>query len=336
MFEISAKKTVWNNNEHDFPHAGTGRAKLTFLLRYAILAPSSHNTQPWKFKITAENAIEIYADESRRLKIADADKREMFVSIGCALENLLIAAEHFGYDTEVEYFPRENDEEFAARIGFTHNPKPRRTRKAQLFESIANRSTFHGTFASAPISLSILQEINAYVEDKGINLFLTTSEPIRHRIDDLTARSDAVQFADPRYRDELAHWIGQGAFGTSWLLSQLGSLAMSYLNLGDYISKNDAGVLRSAPVMGLLTSYYDDRRSQIKAGQAFERIYLAARKEGLGVRPMSQLCEIPKSREELKNIVGLPRNHPQQPFLLGYAEFSANHTPRRNVEEVLI
>ena len=54
----------WQVSEHDFPRGGTEQEQLLFLLNYAILAPSSHNTQPWLFRV-ADDGIEIYADRRR-------------------------------------------------------------------------------------------------------------------------------------------------------------------------------------------------------------------------------------------------------------------------------
>ncbi|RZN37990.1 MAG: nitroreductase, partial [Methanophagales archaeon ANME-1-THS] len=102
------KVTPWQINAQDFPAEGSPREKLKFLLRYAILAPSSHNSQPWKFHIR-DSEIDIFADKGRWLKVADADQRELHISVGCALENLLIAAEHFGYAHREEYFPGGED-----------------------------------------------------------------------------------------------------------------------------------------------------------------------------------------------------------------------------------
>ena len=78
--------TPYQINERNFPIKGTSIEKLKFLLRYAILAPSSHNTQPWKFSIS-EDKIKVFADKNRWLKVADPDQRELYISTGCAIEN---------------------------------------------------------------------------------------------------------------------------------------------------------------------------------------------------------------------------------------------------------
>jgi hypothetical protein len=336
MFDSAGQETIWNLHEKDFGKCASRRERILFLLQYAVLAPSSHNSQPWKFRLIDDETVEIFTDNDRWLKIADADQREMFISVGCALENLLIAAEHFGLTTEVEYEPDKTHETLAVRITLDTPNESNQLDYSGLFEYIPRRSTYHQAFINAPVSPEILSEINACCDIQGVNLFLTESTDIRAKVHDLIVHSDAMQFADPQFRQELAYWIGQGAFGTSWLLSQIESLAVAYLNFGKTVAESDAKVLKSAPVMGLITTIFNDRTSQIKAGQVFERIYLTAHKFGLRVRPMSQICEIPAHKEELRKLVGLPHNFPQQPFLIGYAEPSDFHTPRRPVEEVLI
>ncbi|MGB4678744.1 MAG: hypothetical protein WBI23_00930, partial [Methanothrix sp.] len=95
----------WGVKESDFPQNGSSEERMAFLLNYAILAPSIYNTQPWRFDISSDE-IMILADESRWLKAADSNKREMYSSIGGAIENLIIAADHFGYSSTISYFPK--------------------------------------------------------------------------------------------------------------------------------------------------------------------------------------------------------------------------------------
>ncbi|MBI4539562.1 MAG: hypothetical protein HY704_08670 [Gemmatimonadetes bacterium] len=84
-----------------FPDAGAPAEKLHFLLNYAVLAPSSHNSQPWLFHLK-DDAVALYADRSRALPVADPDDRELIMSCGAALANLWVAIRHFGYWADVE------------------------------------------------------------------------------------------------------------------------------------------------------------------------------------------------------------------------------------------
>ena len=94
--KYNLRVTPWKIRESDFSSMTSFEEKVKFLLKYAVLAPSSHNTQPWKFAIKDER-IKVSADLTCALKVADPDERELFISVGCALTNLTIAAKRFGY-----------------------------------------------------------------------------------------------------------------------------------------------------------------------------------------------------------------------------------------------
>ena len=99
----------------DFPHEGTTFEKWKFLLQYAVLAPSSHNTQPWLFHVRG-NDLELYADRTRSCHIVDPDGRELIMSCGCALFHLRSAMAHFGYFGGVTVLPDSNDPDLLARV----------------------------------------------------------------------------------------------------------------------------------------------------------------------------------------------------------------------------
>ena len=88
------------------------------LLKYAVLAPSSHNTQPWRFKV-ADNTVSLYADRARALPANDPDDRELTISCGCALMNLRVAAAHEGLGVTYEITPDPDDEDLLAVISFS-------------------------------------------------------------------------------------------------------------------------------------------------------------------------------------------------------------------------
>jgi len=96
MTQKESSTEAWELSASQFPAHGSARERLGFLLRYAILAPSTHNTQPWRFT-TGSDRLLVYRDRSRWLQVADPSQRELHLSVGCALENLLIAARAFGY-----------------------------------------------------------------------------------------------------------------------------------------------------------------------------------------------------------------------------------------------
>jgi nitroreductase len=327
--------TPWQIKEQDFPQDRDPTEKLQFLLRYAILAPSSHNTQPWKFSV-GEDEIQVLVDRTRRLKVADPDQRELYISVGCALENLLIAAEHFGYGHQVAYLPEPANEELAATVKFMPHGEPSPFREPALFEAISSRHTNRKIYEERPIPQSDLQHLQNRCVEEGIWLHMTDDLEIKRKADELIIRGDAVQFSDPAFREELGYWIGQGLLGTPWLMSKMAQLTVTYMNMSKGQAKKDSEVLMSAPVLAALSSEVNNRESQVKVGQVFERVCLAATILGIRVHPMSQILEIPELKTEVGKLIPKSDVFPLHTFRLGYAEQEKGHTPRRPLEEVLV
>jgi nitroreductase len=115
MDVIPRPPSPWDVNARDFPCEGSDADRLRFILRYAVLAPSTRNTQPWRFAID-QHDIAVHLDLSRWQRVADPDRREMHISVGCAIENLVVAACHFGYRAAVDHIPPGDDPTLVARV----------------------------------------------------------------------------------------------------------------------------------------------------------------------------------------------------------------------------
>jgi nitroreductase len=327
--------TPWQLNEAEFPEWGTSAEKLTFLLHYAILAASNYNTQPWKFAVDGEH-IHLFVDPARWLKVADADQRELYLSAGCALENLLVAASHFDYAPQVTYFPKPDNADWVATIRLT-TPIDRPVRRnGNLFRAIQKRHTDPKPYDPRPLHPADLQRLRAYSLEKDLQVYFSSDAALKHKIEALIARGNALQFANPAYRAELADWIGRGAFRTSRLITYLGRMALSYINVEKTEPGPEVEVLPSAPMLGLISSSGNSREVQVKSGQVFERISLTATALGIGVQPLSQIIQIPELRGELAKLTPTPEFYPQHAFRLGYTKFEPAHSPRRPLAELLV
>ncbi|MFD1646248.1 Acg family FMN-binding oxidoreductase [Haloarchaeobius litoreus] len=325
-----------------FPAGESLENQATFLVRYAILAPSSHNSQPWAFAVT-EDSVLVYADESRRLDVADPDGRELLLSVGCALENLVVAARRFGLEPTVEYGASEE----SPPSGGDHLRHVATVRldsagltdegavQTELFDAIGNRRTNHRPFEDRPVAESVLARFEEYAATDGLGLELVTDPTQRREIATLQTRADEHQFDDPAYRRELGHWIGTGALGASWLTARIGQLAVSHLDIGEREGRKNSKLVTSAPVVAVLTTESEDVPTLLRVGQVFERVALAATSEGLAVHPMSQILEVDEFRTELTALLGLEDQTPVHLFRIGYAEPGSTRTPRRPLEDVL-
>jgi hypothetical protein len=323
----------WEIDETHYSVSGSMPDRLRFLLQYAVLAPSSHNTQPWKFRIDG-NRIDIFMDDERWLKVCDDDQRELHISVGCCLENLLVAADHFGLRDQVEYLPDASDPMHAATMELRDGTATERDSK--LFQMIPVRHTNHGSYDGRPIPEDVLEKLSGCCTEPNIHVQLTSDNSIKQKIDALVVQADAMEFADPAFREELGYWIGQGVFGTSWLMSKIGKLAVTHINMGSSTAKKDSAVLMSSPVLGLISSKDNSRETQIKVGQVYQRLSLTAASFGIWCQPMSQIVQVEETKQEVAKLQTDPYLFPQLPFRLGFAESEKHRTPRRSVEEVLV
>ena len=334
----TAIPSPWTVREADFPVNAPPSELARHLLRYAILAPSTKNTQPWTFHV-AGSTVHVLPDFARWQRVADPDQRELHISLGCALENLIVAADHFGYDCTVAYGPPEAGPRAAvasvtitpARAGTPH------MRPAGLFAGLTSRLAVREPFTARGVPAAIRRQLEHLPVDDGVSLLLTDDPATLRGLDRLNTEADVAEVGDADYRRELAHWVGQGIFGTSWIVSKLGRILLPHLDNGRRVARRNSARLDHAPLIGLIATASDDRTAQVRAGQVFERLFLMATLLGLSVQPMSQALEIPTLRSRVPKLFPGALPFAQQPFRIGYAIDGRRrrHTPRRRVEEVL-
>lgn len=324
----------------EFPVSRSMEEQAKFLLNYAILAPSSHNSEPWAFE-TRENEIRVFADTSRQLEIADPKGRELYLSVGCALENLTIAAEQFGLAPTVEYIQSEklastseSGLQPVVTVELDESPVAPKA-ESVLFEALPKRHTNQKPFDNRQVPDSLLEWVKKEVRAEVFGITLVTDSSRRESIASLQKRADELLFNDRAYRAELAHWIGTGALGANWITARISKYVVRNLDLGEHEGRKNSKLIKSAPVVGVLSAESADSETWLKAGQAFERMALKATSKGLAVHPMSQILEIVEFRDELAMLLDLEDRQPVHLFRLGYADPDGTRTPRRSVGEVL-
>lgn len=318
-----------------FPHIYPVEEQLRFLLRYAILAPSTRNTQPWRFAVDG-NRVLVRADLTRGHPVADDDRRELYLSLGCALENLLVAAEQLGFRCSVVYQPHAPDEQVAAAIAFLPGGHRSPERAALSVETIVARRAAHGRFSRQPISGEDRLALERCATDTGVELTFVVDPEIRLAVGQLHRKAHDIALADPAFRQELAGWIGEGAFGTPWPFSRIGGLAVGNEAVARQLAKLDAMALESSPLLALISSRHDDRPAQVMSGQLLERVWLTATSRELGLQPLSAALEVPELRARLTALTGAPLPWAQQLVRIGHPRKRSGHrTPRRPIDAVI-
>lgn len=350
MSAYNPKVTPWTVKAEAMPGPDTD-GQLSFLLRFAILAPSTHNTQPWRFEVgtLGENEIRLHTDPARWLRVADADQRELHVSAGTALENLLIAAGHFGFSPQVKYNLQPQDDTQVATVRFIKDGQtpigwgqtPSNWGQApahhkHLFDCIPARHTNHKPYDGRPIDAHVIETMHSYVIEDNLTLFTTSDNALKRKVDELMIEADAQQFAEPAFRNELAHWIGEGVYGASWLMTKLAQVSTRYVDQGKAHAQKDSDVLMRSPILAAIFTQDDTRKAQVQAGQVFERLHLLATYLGISVQPMNQVLQVPALKTKLAGVLPADGRAIQMIFRMGYAEPEIEHTPRRELSEMMV
>ena len=223
--------------------------QLRSLVRYAVLAPSTRNSQPWRFTIE-RNTVRVWADPGRRLQVADPDGRELHLSLGCALENLLVAGALLGYRHEVACFPDLGAPDLAAVVGF-HPSFRTPSAQGPTLESLQLRHTAHRPFLAREVSPPSLERLRSVAGEPGVRFALCERADRRRSADVLSVRAVATLFGDDAYRRELLRSEGDGA---PCLSDRAGSLTFSHLEPGRRLAQQVSAIIRSAPVVGVIGS----------------------------------------------------------------------------------
>ena len=314
-------------------------AQLRELVRSATLAASGHNTQPWKFAITA-SAITIHPDYTRHLPAVDPSDRELWVSLGCALENLLVAARAAGYAPDVTY-PDTAD---FIRVGLT----PDTPQGGALFDAIPLRQNTRSVYDGRPIPTTDLDQIQAVPLEPGVMLHVITSPTELATVGEYVNQGNLRQYAEPTFVDELIAWV---RFNKKEALASLDGLyAPSSGNpevprwLGQLVvagmqppqqADADAAKLRSSPGAVVVASASDDKTAWVRTGQVYERLALTMTALNIKSAFLNQPIEVAAVRGQFQSALGLGAALPQLLVRFGYAA-PLPRSLRRPVDEVLI
>lgn len=336
----------WAIDEDEFPAQGTAAEQLFFCLNYAILAPSSHNTQPWLFRIEKET-VSLYADDSRALPVVDPDRRELVISCGAALLNLRLALHHFGYEAQVQWpSPRERASEpgLLARVSRGLLQPALAQEEERLFRAIPKRHTNRQPFRPDQLPAGQVLALADSAAQEGAWLLPLRQERERLQLADIIAEGDRRQWRDPDFRRELASWVHPNrtatrdgmpghAIGLSDWASFLGPLVVRTFDRGDGQAAIDHQLVTGSPGLAVLGTIGDDREDWLDAGQALERVLLHATADGLSASFLNQPVEFPELRRELASLLH-HEGYPQIILRLGYGA-DVRPTPRRRLADVV-
>jgi hypothetical protein len=340
---MNTRSDPWKVNAEDFPAEGTSEEKLWFIVQYAVLAPSTHNTQPWRFRIHG-NLVELYGDFSRKLPVVDPDGRELMMSCGAALFHLRTAIEYFGSGCEVELFPEPKDPAMLARVHLGLKSETT-AEDILLFNAIPRRRTNRTAFLPDPVPDALVKALVEGAEEEGAWLGVIESEETRYAVAELVARADRRQWSSKEFRRELAAWLHPNrvdgrdgmpsyALGTNRLPAYAGPLVIRTFDLGKGVGAKDREIALYSPVLAVLGTDADTAADWMIAGQALAKVLLRARVEDVWASFLNQAIEVAELRPELAAAIGRA-GCPQVLLRMGFGQ-EVKPTPRRSAKEVII
>jgi nitroreductase len=326
----SATMDLWSIG----PHGEPGRL-IRECLEAAVAAPSIHNTQPWRFRVTSLG-IDVFADRSRLLDATDPSGRELMISVGAAIFNLRVAMSTRGRQPVMRLLPEGPRSDLVARVTPGAYIRPSGTARL-LAGAIPRRHTNRRPFTDVPVSPDILAELVQAAEAEGAHL-------VRSAGADRTALFRVVRAAEvwlsrqPRYLRELADWtFWQRGRRDGIPPSTLGPCSPNGVPLRDFGlihlgARRAAERFESAPTVVVLSTAGDGVGEWLRAGQALERVLLTATVRGLATSLMTQPMEV----EDLRALLRRQGTGCAQAIIrVGYGP-PATPSPRRAVDDVVM
>lgn len=314
--------------EEDFPRSSNRNEQLRFLLNYAVLAPSSHNSQPWLFRLR-EDGLDVLADRTRGLPVVDPHDRELTISCGAAIGTLEVAARGFGLFADVEAAPSE-DADLIARVRLANGDAPTRDETLQ-FKAIKRRHTDRSVYSTDTPPSDLLDHLARDAAPLNVEVRHVTDEALKAQIAELVDQGDRVQFDDPHFRRELASWVhsrrlgsrdgmSASSFGIPDVLAPAARFVIRTFDMGKGIAAADAEkIMTGSPVLSLLSTPTESAEAWTETGRALARMLISLTSQGVCSSYLNQPIEVEALRPKLKEIVGTAQM-PQLLLRIGYGE----------------
>jgi nitroreductase len=340
----------WQGRRDDGPLA---------LVRAAILAANPHNSQPWLFRVVPAG-IDLFADRRRHLGAIDPLGREMDIGLGCALENLVLAAAAGGWTPRVDALPAAADATHVAHVALASAAPTRR----DLYRAIPTRHTYRGAFdRGRTVEPDARRQLETVAGD-GPRLVWFTTEVERRHIGRVIVQATEAIVADAeqsrvtprwlrsRWRDVQMHRDGltiDTSVSPAYMrvLAKLGPPVSRERGDEFWLASTRDVVVPSAAGFGILAVRDPhDRAQRLAGGRAWQRLQLGAASLGLALQPLSQMTEradreqttgtAPRFGRVLHELVGDRAWQALMTFRFGHPSEPPALSPRRPVEWVVL
>ena len=329
------------------------------LVRAAVLAANAHNTQPWLFRVDA-SSLDLFADTARGTGANDPLGRELMISLGCALENVMLAAGPNGLVVRATPFPNPADPNHVARVDLT----PDKPAGSALYDAIPHRRTNRAAYVDTPVAAETLAAMTGLNDAADVAVVWLTSPEERRSVAELTIRATEVFIADTEQSvDSFKWWRGDwdelqrskdgitlDAAGLPPLTRTLGKLMPDISRTTSdeaWLKMTREPQLSTAAGFGIIVARDHRAAAQrLEVGRLYQRLHLWATAEGLAMQPLNQTVErrdrelstgiAPEIGRALDALMPEPGWQAAMPFRIGYPKEEPLKSPRRPAADVVL
>jgi hypothetical protein len=303
----------------------TDNPGLDELVRMATLAANSHNTQPWMFRLT-EGQVSILPDVSRRTAVVDPDDHHLFISLGCAAENLMIAGAALGRSSALAVTA-----EAAPQIDISLSSAP--PSGQDLYQAIPLRQSTRSLYDGQPISAGDLALLEAAAREDGVLVEFFLEAADRDAILDYVIAGNSVQMDDPAWVEELRGWLrfssnralatGDGLFsacsGNPVVPEWIGGQTFNLFFTKEAENDKYRDQIRSSAGIAVFVGDKADPEHWVKVGRSFQRLALQATVLGIRTAHVNQPVEVASVRPGFARWLGMPDARPDLVIRFGRA-----------------
>ena len=328
---------AWKINNRPSVNLESPEQLLTQLARYAILAPSGHNTQPWKIHIAGQT-LTLYAHSGRYLPYSGLKANEPLVSLGSFLGVLKVAASGMGYKLSITH-SESNDKIATVKIAGKEKPSK------DLLDAITQRVSNRNLYENKPVTSSVLSKITASKPDNTYIKVISEQDDIDF-IADQTVDATKTIMSDKDFRLELSKWVRNNATrqydgmpgfvqGIPTPPSLLAKHIIKRVNVSNDQSKKDYKRVKSTHNLIILGVKNNTGKALLDAGGFYSTICVNAQKYGVATAGIGTAIIDPTTTKNVVKKYALP-GKPIAIIRLGYTTKISKHTPRWPLEKVLI
>ena len=311
----------------------------TAVIECASLAPSVHNTQPWKFVDTGAG-LEMYAEPGRRLDYLDPTARQLHISCGAALEFASVSTRAAGRACDIRLLPDPAQPDLLARLEIGADA-PASDQETELAAAIARRYTDRGPYSDQPVPPALLIDVQTRCAELGVWVRIIDNHADRAVVATILGDAEAQEAADPEYAKELSRWTSTRPEEQGLPLDAVPSWpadVVSDVPLRDFTGHaehrrpggDDEPPRVERDTLLLLGTPLDDRSAWLASGRALGWLLLRAAVEAASAQPLGPAIDLPGARERLRRELGLV-GHPQ--FLLRIGFGSGEPRTRRKAAQ---